>query len=487
MGDWEGTVELTGTVTVPPLSARVARYRVIRRDDPMLVKVPRNQEVLVDPDGLPDVYMARVVATLQDNLSSSNVGDSPSYVVNLEKSLLVKSVFSPQGKFVASSDGSVDVTADVTSSNGKTGSGEYLPKLPESGLPVVTTSHWDDLQTEDCSRPVPAENRISTQVDTNNKKKAQNIGRFRIKSQNEVMQRNQRTQKRIQILGYVPIQIANLSLEEVELKNQTYVGIASHIKGNERPIFGGFDVNPVLRDVEVAPGKFEEYIQEKLPHLRKEEQKVLGTGLRQYKHLFYGLGSTKLGCTSQMEHSIDTGDARPIKRNPYRIPYALKPVVDEHIEMLEKEIIEPSMSPWSSSIVLVQKKSRDGSIKYRFCIDYRALNAVTKLDAYPIPNIVDTLDSLEQSKIFSAVDMASGYHQIAVKTEHREKTAFSCHRGHFQYIKMPFVLNNAPATYQRCIDVVLMGLKGIYCLVYLDDIVCFSATMEEHARKLYYF
>jgi len=123
-------------------------------------------------------------------------------------------------------------------------------------------------------------------------------------------------------------------------------------------------------------------------------------------------------------------------------------------------------------------------VKYRFCIDYRALNAVTKPDAYPIPNIVDTLGSLGKSKIFSVLDMASGYHQIAVKPEHKEKTVFSCHKGHFQFIKMPFGLNNAPATYQRCIDIVLLGLKGIACLIYLDDIICFSATMEEHAEKL---
>ena len=119
--------------------------------------------------------------------------------------------------------------------------------------------------------------------------------------------------------------------------------------------------------------------------------------------------------------------------------------MEEYIdEMLKRKIIEPSTSPWSSSIVLVQKQSKDENIKYRFCIDYRALNAVTKLDAYPIPNIVDTLDSLRQSKIFSVLDMASGYHQIAIKPEHNERTAFSCHRDHFQFIKMPFGLNNAP-------------------------------------------
>jgi hypothetical protein len=80
--------------------------------------------------------------------------------------------------------------------------------------------------------------------------------------------------------------------------------------------------------------------------------------------------------------------------------------------------------------------------------------------------------------------MASGYHQIAIKPEHKEKTAFSCHKGHFQFVKMPFGLNNAPATYQRCIDVILMGLKGIDCLVYLDYILCFSVTMKEHVNKL---
>ena len=271
----------------------------------------------------------------------------------------------------------------------------------------------------------------------------------------------------------MPIQVVNLSLEELELQKQTYVGEASPI-GNKNVVQKNVEINHVLRDVKIAPQKFEEYLQEKLAHLKHAERRTLEPVLRRYKHLFYGLGSNQLGCTSQVEHSIETGDAKPIKRNPYRIPHALKPVVDEHIDdMIQREIIEPSTSPWSSSIVLVQKKSRDNSVKYRFCIDYRSLNAVTKPDAYPIPNIVDTLDSLGQSKIFSVLDMASGYFQIPIRPDHIEKTAFSCHTGHFQFIKMPFGLNNAPATYQRCIDVVLMGLKGIDCLVYLDDIMFF--------------
>jgi hypothetical protein len=80
--------------------------------------------------------------------------------------------------------------------------------------------------------------------------------------------------------------------------------------------------------------------------------------------------------------------------------------------------------------------------------------------------------------------MASGSHQIEIVPEDREKTAFPCHKGHFQFVKMPFGLNNAPATYQRCMDVILVGLKGTDCLAYLDDVICFSATMEEHVVKL---
>ena len=150
------------------------------------------------------------------------------------------------------------------------------------------------------------------------------------------------------MLGYLPIQVVNLSLEEVELKKQTYIGVASPIQ-----VIEGYDVNIIRQESYATQGNFEEYLNEKLTHLNKKDRNILETVLR-YKHLLYGLGSRELGCTSQIEHSIETGDARPIKKSPYRIPHALKPVVEEHIEdMLKMKIIEPSTSPWSSSIVLV--------------------------------------------------------------------------------------------------------------------------------------
>jgi hypothetical protein len=164
--DWEGTVELAETVTVPPLSVRIARCRIVRRNGSTVVKVPRNQVVLVDPEGLPGIIMAREVATLENcNRSSLNVGDLPPFVVT-KKSSLVDVMCSPPERSVAGCDGRKFVTeGDVAVL--KTGLGEYLPELPEGGLPVATTSRGDDLQAIDGSRPV--ENWFGNQVDTHYK------------------------------------------------------------------------------------------------------------------------------------------------------------------------------------------------------------------------------------------------------------------------------------------------------------------------------
>jgi hypothetical protein len=201
-------------------------------------------------------------------------------------------------------------------------------------------------------------------------------GKVKIEKRNDITRKgNQSNKGKAQVLGYVPVQISNLSLEEVELAKRMYVGVASHILTDKTQEFKGYEVNPVLRDHEVVSHEFEDYLRGKLTHLKKTDHHILESVLRQYKHLFYGLGTTDLGSTKQAEHSIETGDARPIKRTPYRTPHALKSVVDDHIDdMLKRKIIEHSVSLWSSSIVLVQKKSKDGSIRYRFCVDYRSLN-----------------------------------------------------------------------------------------------------------------
>ncbi|KRY04270.1 Transposon Ty3-I Gag-Pol polyprotein, partial [Trichinella patagoniensis] len=139
---------------------------------------------------------------------------------------------------------------------------------------------------------------------------------------------------------------------------------------------------------------------------------------------------------------------------------------------LRQDVVEPSSSPWASPIVLVRKK--DGSC--RFCVDYRQLNNLTRKDAHPLPRIDDTLDALAGAQWFSTLDLASGYWQVEVEPQDREKTAFTTPLGLYQFKVMPFGLCNAPATFQRLMEIALRGLVGSDCLVYLDDVIVFGKT-----------
>ncbi|UYV76724.1 K02A2.6-like, partial [Cordylochernes scorpioides] len=149
-------------------------------------------------------------------------------------------------------------------------------------------------------------------------------------------------------------------------------------------------------------------------------------------------------------------------------------------KMLKQGIIEPTDSPWSSPVVLVEKK--DGT--WRLCVDYRRLNKITRKDVYPLPRIDDTLDSLRGASIFSTMDLKSGYWQIEVDEADREKTAFVTPDRLFEFRVMPFGLCNAPATFERIMDNLLRGLEWTICLCYLDDIIEFSKTMDEHLQRL---
>ena len=153
-------------------------------------------------------------------------------------------------------------------------------------------------------------------------------------------------------------------------------------------------------------------------------------------------------------------------------------------EMQQNGIIKPSNSPWASPIVLVRKKDRT----LRLCVDYRNLNSVTKPDKFPIPRIDDILDQLGESKHFSTLDMASGYWQIKVSEESQEKTAFITQSGLYEFRGMPFGLTNAPGVFQRLMQRVIGGLnpkEGTdFVRVYIDDLVVFSRSLEEHVVHL---
>ncbi|KAL5491297.1 hypothetical protein EMCRGX_G016559 [Ephydatia muelleri] len=153
-------------------------------------------------------------------------------------------------------------------------------------------------------------------------------------------------------------------------------------------------------------------------------------------------------------------------------------VTDNEKDELQQLLL--NQGAWSSPVVLVKKK--DGST--RFCVDFRQLNAVTKKDAQPLPRIDETLDVLGSARWFSCLDLTSGYWQVEVAPEDREKTAFVTPYGLFQFRVMPFGLTNAPATFQRLMERVLAGLHWTTCLIYLDDILIFSATVQQLFTRL---
>ncbi|XP_050507921.1 uncharacterized protein LOC126885399 [Diabrotica virgifera virgifera] len=153
--------------------------------------------------------------------------------------------------------------------------------------------------------------------------------------------------------------------------------------------------------------------------------------------------------------------------------------------MVNEGIIRQSTSPWSSSVWVVPKKmDASGEQKWRVVIDYRKLNECTIDDKYPLPNISDLLDQLGKCQYFTTLDLASGFHQIEIDPKDIPKTAFSVENGHYEFTRMPFGLKNAPSTFQRVMDNILLGILNERCLVYMDDIIVYSPTIHDHIFRL---
>lgn len=189
-----------------------------------------------------------------------------------------------------------------------------------------------------------------------------------------------------------------------------------------------------------------------------------------------------LKMTNVVEHHIDLiPGTRPIVSRPYRMADIEKAAVETQIvEMLKYDIIRPSKSPFASPIVMVRKK--DG--KFRFCIDFRRLNKETIRDQYPLPKMDVILRQLSGQQFFSNVDLFSGFWQLGMAEDSKHKTAFVTHDSLYEFNRLPFGLTNAPSIFQRLMDRVLMGLRYNSCLVYLDDVVIFGKTFEEHNANL---
>jgi len=172
--------------------------------------------------------------------------------------------------------------------------------------------------------------------------------------------------------------------------------------------------------------------------------------LLDYGSLF-SRGILEMQRTTLVEHTIDTGQTRPIRQSLRRHPWAHLDEIDRQVEELQQTgFVEPAASPWASNVVLVKK---DGS--YRLCVDYIRLNSVTYKDSYPLPHIDTCLGSMNGAVWFSILDLRSGYHNIPIRKADRDKTAFVTRRGCFRYKVMPFGLTCAPSVFQPIMDLVL--------------------------------
>lgn len=188
-----------------------------------------------------------------------------------------------------------------------------------------------------------------------------------------------------------------------------------------------------------------------------------------------------VGCSKNMQHSIKTTDDKPFRERSRRLPPADLEALREHLcELKGAGIITESRSPYASPIVVVRKKSG----KIRMCVDYRTLNRRTVPDQYTVPKIEDALTCLNGSKWFSVLDLRSGYYQVPMNEYDKEKTAFICPLGFYQFDRMPQGVSGAPATFQRIMEKTVGDMNLLEVLVYLDDLIVFGATLEEHEQRL---
>ncbi len=185
--------------------------------------------------------------------------------------------------------------------------------------------------------------------------------------------------------------------------------------------------------------------------------------------------------TPMVVHDINTGQGRPIKQYAGRRSEAQHAIIENEVKnMLRDGIIEPARSEWSSRVLLVRKKNG----RWRFCVDYRDLNLETVKDVYNLPRMDDILERMGKAAIFTKMDLAAGYWQVLVHPKDRAKTAFTTREGLFQFIRMPFGLCNAPATFQRMMNAVLSDLIGKCVFVYIDDIIVYSQDFKTHMQHV---
>lgn len=280
--------------------------------------------------------------------------------------------------------------------------------------------------------------------------------------------------------AYIPV--VNVGFTDVLLYPHTVVGSLQEVCLVSLP--PGIQETPAqlatVASQSVSPTVQEQIRDVDLSSVPTEAQSKVRSLLTRYTSVFTSHDGD-LGCTSLISHDIPLADDVPVRQRYRPIPPSEYEEVKQHInQLLEAQIIRESSSPYASPIVLVRKK--DGSL--RMCVDYRQLNSKTRKDAFPLPRIDESLYALAGARWFSTMDLASGYNQVPVSEADRPKTAFCTPFGLFEWNRMPFGLCNAPSTFQRLMQRLFGDQQCQSLLLYLDDIIVFSSTVDQHLERL---
>ena len=280
----------------------------------------------------------------------------------------------------------------------------------------------------------------------------------------------------------IPAEVFNPSDEPVILYKDTTLGVISRVNEVQSDAVGDLsasaeETSPTSPQL---PKELQKLVDEARPVLTPQQLDKFAALVDEYQDVF-STPEVPFGQTDVVYHDIKTV-GEPIKCAYRRIPTGLRQeAVAEEDRMKDLDVIEPSDSPWAAPVVLVRKK--DGTLRY--CIDYRRLNDVTQKDSYPLPNMQDCLESLDGACFFSSMDLCSGYWQVKLTDEARDKTSFyGAGGGLWRFKVMPFGLCNAPATFERLMERVLGSLQWQICLCYLDDVLVFSRTVNKHLLDL---
>lgn len=287
--------------------------------------------------------------------------------------------------------------------------------------------------------------------------------------------------------GSVCVPVVNVGVQDVWLKPKTVLGDLhmAELQATSRPIDfqkRQHDSGQVayIQAIESMPLGVPDLTEATWPNLTVTQEKEARTLLERY-HVVFSYKDGDIGCTNLIEHEIPVVDDAPVRQRYRRLPPSQYDLVKAHIQgLLEQGVVRASCSPYSSPIVVVQKK--DGTI--RLCVDYRQLNAKTRRDAYPLPRIEESLDAPSGAKWFSTLDLASGYNQVPVAERDKSKMAFCTPFGLFEFNRMPFGLCNAPGTFQRLMERIFGDQSFHSLLLYLDDVVVFSTSFHEHLTRL---